>query len=327
MKRHCAVCACVFVLGISGALGEDFNKSGRTVMQFVKIGIGGHQTALGECGVVAVRDVNSMFWNPAGISGINGVEASFSYNTWFADLMYLAGAAGVRIPDIGIVSVGFSSLDYGNIQEALVKGRGTSSDTRTGGTFGGGDIMVGLSYAREFSDQLAIGVTGKYIREKLFTYSADAFAFDVGTYYNTGFKGIRFGMSFQNFGESVKFLEQGAREEGYDLPLVFRLGASLDLIREEEGFIALGPEHSVVLSFEALNTNDYGERYHVGAEYSFMAFIHLRGGYRFNYAEGNLSFGVGVQKQLSTFHVAVDYSFVSYEFLESPHRVTLSVAF
>lgn len=327
MKRHLAVCACILALGFSSALGADFNKSGRTVMQFVKIGIGGHQTALGECGVVAVRDVNSMFWNPAGISGITGVEASFSYNQWFADLMHLAGAAGVRIPDVGIVSVGFSSLDYGSIQEALVKGRGTSSDTRTGGTFGGGDLMVGLTYAREFSDQLAIGVTGKYIREKLFTYSTEAFAFDVGTYYNTGFNGIRFGMSFQNFGESVKFLEQSAREEGYDLPLVFRLGASLDLIREHEGFIALGPDHRVVLSFEALNTNDYGERYHVGAEYSFMDFIYLRGGYRFNYAEGNLSVGVGVEKQLSAFRVAVDYSFVSYEFLESPHRVTLRITF
>ncbi|MCC6396927.1 MAG: PorV/PorQ family protein [Bacteroidetes bacterium] len=327
MKRHLALCACVLALGTSGALGEDFNKAGRTVMQFLKIGIGGHQSALGECGVVAVRDVNSMFWNPAGISGIQNVEASFSYNNWFVDLKYLAGAAGVRIPDVGIVSVGFASLDYGNIQEALVRGQGTSSDTRTGGTFGGGDMMVSLSFAREFSDQLAIGLTGKYVREKLFNYSAGAFAFDVGTYYNTGFKGIRFGMSFQNFSESVKFLDQGAREEGYDLPLVFRLGASFDLVEEKDGFIPLGDDHRVVMSFEALNTNDFGERYHVGAEYSFMDFIHLRGGYRFNYAEGNLSFGVGLQKQLSSIFVSVDYSFVSYEFLESPHRVTLTVAF
>jgi hypothetical protein len=327
MKRHLALCACVLALGTSGALGADFSKSGRTVMQFVKIGVGGHQTALGECGVTAVRDVNSMFWNPAAISGIQGVQASFSYNRWFADMTYFAGAAGVRIPEIGILSVGYASLDYGDIKEALVRGSGTSSDTRTGGTFSGGDVMVSVSFAREFSDQLAIGVTGKYLREKLFTYAADAFAFDVGTYYDTDFKGIRFGMSFQNFGESVKFMEQGAREEGYDLPLVFRLGTSLNLVEKDKGFFSLGEDHRIVLSFEALNTNDYGERYHVGGEYSFMDFLHIRGGYRFNYADGNLSFGVGLQKQLSAFLVSVDYSFASYEFLESPHRLTLTVGF
>jgi hypothetical protein len=98
-------------------------------------------------------------------------------------------------------------------------------------------------------------------------------------------------------------------------------------VDNKDGFLSLGEDHRFVLSFDALNTNDYGERYHLGGEYSFMDFLHLRGGYRFNYAEGNLSFGVGLQKQLSTFLVSVDYSFVSYEFLESPHRLTLTIGF
>ena len=327
MRRHPAVYACILALAVATASGADFNKAGRTVMQFVKIGVGGHQTALGECGVVAVRDVNALFWNPAALSGIQGVEASFSYNRWFAEMTHFAGAAGIRIDGVGIVSAGYAGVDYGSIPEALVKGRGTSSDTRTGGSFGGGDVMIAIGFAREFSDQLSLGVTGKYLREKLFTYAADAFAFDVGTYYDTQFKGFRFGMSFQNFGESVKYMDQGAREEGYDLPLVFRLGTSFNLVDNREGFFSLGPDHQVVLSFEAINTNDFGERYHVGGEYAFMDFLALRGGYRFNYDEGQLSFGVGIRKPLAGVLVSVDYSFVSYERLESPHRVTVTIAF
>jgi hypothetical protein len=322
-----------FVVGLlllattASLTGSDFNKAGRTVMQFVKIGIGGHQTALGENGVVAVRDVNAMFWNPAAISGIQSVEASFSYNRWFADMNYMAGAAGVRIPDIGIVSIGMSSLDYGQIDEALVHGKGTSSNTRTGSTFGGGDLMAGLSVAREITEQLSLGVSVKYLREKLFTYSSDAFAFDVGTYYDTGFKGFKFGMSFQNFGGTVKFMEQGAQEAGYDLPLLFRLGMCVNVLSATNGLLSAGEGHTFLLAFEALNSNDYGDRYHLGGEYLFMDLLALRAGYRFNYAEGQLSLGLGVKATLGGLGVRVDYSYVKYEFLDSPHRVTLSVTF
>jgi hypothetical protein len=321
------ILALSLAVGSSMMFAEDFNKAGRTVMQFVKIGIGGRQTGMGESTIAAVRDVNSMFWNPAAISGIENTEASVSYNRWFGGMNYYAGAAGIRIPDIGIVSIGFANLDYGQIQEALVKGRGTSADTRTGSTFTGGNMLFGLTLAHEFSDQLSLGVTAKYLREKLYTYASSAFAFDVGTYYDTDFMGIRFGMSFQNFGESVSYLDQGAREEGYDLPLVFRIGAAVDILGPAHSAFTTDEDHRLLLSFEALNTNDFGERYHVGGEYTFMGFLHFRGGYRFNYDEGNLSLGFGVERRFAGFMLRLDYSYVSYEFLESPHRISLSFAF
>jgi hypothetical protein len=327
MRRRLLYLALTLAAFSSVLMAAGFNKSGRTVMQFVKIGIGARQTALGESGIAAVRDVNAMFWNPAAISGIERIEAAFSYNRWFADMNYYAGAAGMRLPDIGILSFGYASLDYGQIQEALVRGRGTSADTRTGNTFGGGDIILGLSFAREFSDQLALGVSVKYLREKLFTYSTSAVAFDVGTYYDTQLMGIRFGMSFQNFGESVKFLDEGAREEGYDLPLMFRIGAAIDIVGADHAALNVGDAHRLSLSFEALNSNDYGERYHAGAEYSFLGFLHARVGYRFNYEEGNLSLGFGVEHKIADFMARLDYSYVSYEFLQSPHRITLGFTF
>jgi hypothetical protein len=327
MKARCVLVILALLICQLAVGADNFNKAGRTAMQFVKIGIGARQTALGEAGIVSVRDVNSMFWNPAAISGIQSTEASFSFNRWFADMNYYAGAAGVRLSNIGIVSLGFASLDYGNIQEALVKTGSGSSDTRTGGSFSGKDLMAGLSFSHEFTDRLSIGVTAKYLQEKLFVYSSSLVAFDVGTYYDTGFKGIKFGMSFQNFGKSVKFLDQSDREEGYDIPLIFRVGASLDLLNTGDAFFDAGPNHKLTLSFEALNTNDFGERYHVGGEYTLLGFLALRGGYRFNYDQGNLSLGVGLQQSISDLNVRVDYSFVNYTYLESPHRISLTIAY
>jgi len=306
--------------------GEEFNKAGRSVLQFLKIGVGARQSAIGEASIASVQDINALYWNPAGISGIQSVEGSFSYNRWFAGMNYFSGAAGVRLGDIGIVALGFSALNYGSMEEALAVGGG-GADTRTGATFTGKDLMMSLGFAHEFSENLSIGVNAKYIHEKLWIYGQKVFAFDVGTVYNTEFKGIRFAMSFQNFGGTVNFLNVSDREEGYDMPLIYRVGFATNLLDDKDGFLSLGDAHQLVLSFEAVNTNDFGERYNVGGEYTFGGFLALRGGYRFKYNEGNLSFGAGIRQKLSDLMLNLDFSYVSYEFLESPYRLTLSIGF
>ncbi|HAV24201.1 MAG TPA: hypothetical protein DCX46_12080 [Bacteroidetes bacterium] len=315
----------VCVTGV--AIGQQFNKGGRTAFQFVKIGIGARQVALGEANIASIRDINSVFWNPAGISGIGDVEASFSYARWFADLHYNAGAAGFRWQDVGTFAVSYASLDYGQIPEALVALPSGSSDTRTGSTFGGGDVLIGVSYARALTDQLSIGVTAKLLQEKLFTYNVSLAAFDVGTYYDIGYKGIRLAMAAQNLAGSVKWLSQSDRDEGYDIPLLFRVGTSVDLIHEGNSFLNLGPSHRLTVLADALHSNDYAERLHVGAEYTFNDFVALRLGHRFNYEEGDWSVGLGVKQDISGIGVRIDYAFVSYKHLESPHRLTVSIVY
>lgn len=322
----CVAALCVLLLQPEAG-AQSFNKAGRASFQFLKIGIGARQTAMGEAGIAVVRDVNSVFWNPGGLTGVAAREASFSYNRWFADLNYVAAAAAMRWPGVGVIGVSFANLGYGNIPEALAIVPSGSSDTRTGHTFTGGDLMAGLTFARQFTDNLSIGVTAKYLREKLWIYSANTYAFDVGTFYDTQFKGIKFAMSAQNFGKSVRFLSVGSRREGYDVPLLFTIGASVEIVNPEDAFVNLGESQRLTVALETVNSNDYGERWHLGAEYRFADFLSLRGGYRFNYEDGNLSLGAGVQKKFGDIDVRVDYSFVSYEFLTSPQRVSLTVGF
>lgn len=311
----------------SSVVAGGFNKSGRTAFQFLKIGVGARQTALGEASITSVRDINSIFWNPAGITGVQAREASFSYNHWFADMDYLAGAAGIRLKGIGVVGISYAVLNYGDLQEALTPIVGGSSDSRTGNLFTGHDLMAGLSFAREFTDQLSIGATVKIVQEKLFTYTVNLLAFDVGTNYDIAYKGLRLAMSAQNFGSSVKWLENSNRDEGYDIPLIYRIGFSFNLIHQKEGFFTAGVRHQVRLNMEAVHTNDYGDRFHFGGEYWYNDFIALRAGYRINYDEGNFSFGIGVKHRVSNFDVGLDFAYVSYEFLTSPYRLTLVLAF
>lgn len=304
----------------------DFNKGGRTAFQFLKIGIGARQAALGEASIATVRDVNSAFWNPAGISGIERYEASFSYTRWLAEMNYVGGAVGGRWDGIGTFALSIAALDYGDIPEAVV---GTGGDGRTGETFSGGDFLLGLSYAREFTDRLAIGVSVKYLKESLFDYSENTVAFDVGTTYDVGYNGLQLAMSAQNFGGSVRFLDedQADRQEGYDIPLVFRVGLSGALVGPSDAFVQMPGPHSVTLSAEAINTNDFNERLHFGLEYTFNELFVLRGGYRLNYDEGNWSLGAGLNPEVGGVRMRFDYAYVGYSFLAAPQRLSVSFAF
>lgn len=306
----------------------DFNKGARTSLQFLKIGIGARQAALGEASIALVRDVNSVFWNPANIAGVEDVEVGFSYIRWLADLNYVAGSVGYRMGTFGIVSGYVASLDYGDIPEALASSGSGGNDTRTGSTFSGGDLLAGLSFAREFTDRLSIGISGKYIRESLFTFSGSTFTWDVGTNYDLGYKGIRLAMAAQNFGGSVSFLESGSQTEGFDVPIIFRIGVSMNVVSPTgNSLVAMGPGHLLRLAVEAINTNDYSERFHVGGEYSYNDFLMLRGGYRLNYQEGNLALGFGIAPRLGGLEMRIDYAYVDYEFLDAPHRFTMTLAF
>lgn len=307
---------------------EDFNKGARTSLQFLKIGLGARQSAMGEASIALVRDVNAVFWNPANISGIDNMEVSFSYVRWLADMNYVSGAIGYRLGTVGVLAGYVGSLDYGDIPEALAVNPSGNNDTRTGASFSGGDIMAGLSFSREFTDRLSIGLSAKYLHERLWDFNTSTLAFDVGTNYNLGYKGIRLAMSAQNFGGSVDYLEQGSQTEEYDLPIIFRIGVSANVISgSESALMDMGPSHRMRFGFEAINTNDFSERVHVGAEYTFGDFIALRGGYRFNYEEGALSAGFGLFPSVGNLEVRIDYSYVQYEFLDAPHRFSMTLAY
>lgn len=314
------------LLAFSAAATAQFNKAGRTTFQFLKIGVGGRAAAMGEATIANTQDINSVYWNPAGLTGIQNLEAGVNYTKWIADLSVTSAAVGYNLGE-AVVAFNYMGLNYGNIQEAVT--RGTSVDTRTGSTFSGSDLALGVSAARRFTDQLSIGANVKYLRENLFTYTASLWAADIGTYYDTQWKGIRIAMTAQNFSKQARWLYTGEEtQQSYELPLVFRIGTSIDLWGGEN--LVFGGDAAInklTLDVDAIHTNDYGERLHVGGEYVFMNMLSLRAGYRMNYEEGNLALGAGFKTELSGVKLEVDYAYVKYDFLESPHRFSLIFAF
>lgn len=328
-KQIIVIVAACFLCFSQVSYGQ-FNKAGRTTYQFLKIGVGARASGLGEALIANTQDINSVFWNPSAITQIENVQAAFNYTMWIADLNVMAGAIGYKIPGIATVALNYIGLDYGQIQEALVTSTTGRTDTRTGNTFSGKDLALGIAVAREFTDRLSIGVNVKYLREDLYTLSNSLWSLDVGTYYNTGWKGIRLAMTAQNFSSQARWLQtKEEAQQSYELPLLFRLGTSIDLMGGEDLLLGGDPTKGrLSLNIDAVHSNDYAERLNMGGEYVIFNSIALRAGYRMNYDEGNLSFGVGINtEQISGLKLQVDYSYVQYDFLQSPHRFSLMFAF
>ena len=318
----------VFILlWVASGNADDFNKAGRTAFQFLKIGIGARPAALGEACVANINDVDAAFWNSAALTNIESFQAGFSYTNWFTDLKITSGALGFRAP-FGVFAVHYAALNYGDIEEALTTSANNSEDTRTGNFFSGSDLILGLSFSRAYTDKLSIGVTAKYLREELFTFTNSLWAFDVGSYYHTGWKGIRLAMSAQNFAQQARWLHTKEEEQqSYELPLMFRLGWSIDLMGGSDLFLGGNPNQQFTFNMDAIHTNDYAERLHIGAEYVLYQTLAFRGGYRFNYEEGNLGLGLGLNYSVQNIQMHIDYAYVSYDFLDSPHRVSVLLEF
>ncbi|MCF7740166.1 MAG: PorV/PorQ family protein [Candidatus Marinimicrobia bacterium] len=312
-----------------GQAGDDFNKAGRTSFQFLKIGIGARATSMGEACIANTSGINAILWNPAGVASIQNFETSFSYNQWLGDMNIMSGAIGYRLGGIGVVGLDYISLDYGDIPEALVTNTTGKLDTRTGEFFTGGDLQLGIGFAKRFTNKLSIGIHTKYLREDLFTYSTDLWAFDVGTYYHTGWKGIRLAMSAQNFASQARWLyTQQKIKQQYQLPLLFRIGTSIDLIGGPDLFFGGNPNvQRLALNFDAIHSNDYAERLNIGAEYWLFNKFALRSGYRLNRDEGKFSAGGAINYKTNIMHIMIDYAFVDYDYLNSVHRFSLTLKF
>ena len=149
--------------------------------------------------------------------------------------------------------------------------------------------------------------------------NATKILFDAGVRYQTEFYGFVFGMSIRNFGSNLK------REEiDVQLPLLFSLGASIDVIQiitqERKN------NNELVLAADFLHPNNYTERVNLGIEYKFLHMFFLRGGYQTNRDLASWSGGIGLFTSISDYDLEVNYSYSSFELFDSVSRLSLLFA-
>ncbi|RMH62777.1 MAG: hypothetical protein D6677_09030 [Calditrichaeota bacterium] len=346
MKRKLLlfITASVFVFGglarAQRISSESISKVGTTVGQFLKIDISARSVAMGGSFVAVTTDASAMYTNAAGIARNNGYEAMFTHTQWIAGTSYDFGAVTFKMGDMGAMGVMVSSFASGDMDVRTVE-----QPEGTGELFNTQDIMVGLTYARNLTDNFTIGFTGKYINQRIWHMSAATMALDVGVMYNTPFWGTVLGASIRNFGAKMRLdgrdikyaYDPDNRNSGnvfvvnsqyemlyYEIPLNFQVGLARTF--------NINDQNRFTLTVDAVTPNDNFEAVNAGFEYDWDDMFFIRGGYkslfRANTEEG-LTAGVGLNVRLEgTTMMQLDYAYADFGRLsDNTQRFTLYLRF
>lgn len=288
-------------------------KVGTTGAQFLELGVSARAMGMAEAFTAVVDDISAVYYNPAGLVNIYGREAAFTLIQMPADINYVFGGVGFPLESVGgVVGVGFFGLNSGDMIERTYS-RGTIEGT--GRTFSWRDYALSVSYGRYLTDRFSVGVTVKYIGEYAHDYNATGWSADVGTNYDTGFRGFKIAMSITNFGPDMKFINND-----FPLPINFKFGGAINVIERDD--------HLLTFAAEGAHPSDNLEKYNAGLEYTFKDAFTLRGGSRFNYDEDGFTFGAGMRIPFGEeSELRFDYAYQDFGVLTEVHRFTMSIAF
>jgi hypothetical protein len=329
-----------FLLNLN-IFSQNVSKTGTTAASFLEIGVGGAANGMGGAFVGLANDASALYWNVGGIANLTQYEIILVHTDWIADTKYDYAGLVIPLGDFGNLGFSFTSLSMDDMKVRTVE-----QPEGTGENFSAGDIAVGLSYARHLTDRFSVGITAKYIKQTIWHMNSSAFAIDAGTVFKTDLLGgLTIGAVMSNFGTPMRLegrdsryfirideTKQGSNEripvnielDSWELPLYFQIGVSTQAFDYDD--------YKLTISTDALVPNNDYQSLNVGAEFSFMDYFLIRGGYNSLFlkdAEGGLSFGAGVNSKmlLSTAAVNFDYAYRDFGRLQNIHVFSVGIKF
>lgn len=335
MKRQ--IIFIVLILGLQiSTMQAQYKKLAQTGMKFLSVSTDARMTGLSEASTsVDIANASAMFYNPSTLASMKEFSSvSFGNVKWIADINYLHAAAAFAPYDglYGVFGFTFTSVDYGDFMGTIVASN--EQGYIDVGTYSPKAYSFGISYARALSDKFSVGGSVKYAKQDLGgsvididstgTYITEdnklgAVAFDFGVLYRTGFKSLTFGMSVKNFSTELKY-----KKETFQLPLMFRIGFSIDAM---DLFDIDKNTHSLLLSVDAAHPRDYSEQIYTGAEYTFINTFSIRAGFVSPSDEQTFTAGFGIKRNLGGVNVGIDYAYQAFGIFNDVHRFTFNFSF
>lgn len=337
----------------------DLSKVGTSAANFLKLPVGARGLALAGTGLATTYDATALYWNPAGIGKIDRMTIAVNRADLYAGISHLF--TGIVIP-VGLntrFGVHYIGLDSGEMESTTVE-----EPEGTGEFFSVNNLSMGISVSQILTDRFTLGVTVKWIQEKIHRAVANGVAIDVGSTFNTGLLGTRLGMAILNMGPKMQLggpdfsfnrqLDDDPSEPytglnpvsdlttlKYDLPLMFRMGVAIDLVGGISTFMA-NEMNRVTAHVDIEDPNDQVARLGFSLEYAWNETVYLRGGYRLR---GKISeqlgarlsgkprelfeygFGAGVNTTLAGYALQIDYGLASYGDLGNVTQFFFSLGF
>lgn len=302
MNRRTVLLVLVLIaaLCVDAAAGEP----GTSGFLFLRLGNGARASGMGEAFTAVSDDATSIYWNPAGMAGVEGVELNVTHSEWLVDIRF-EQVSVVNEMFGGAVGLSFTGLYYGEMDRY-----GTSPSLTPDGTFAPYDLAVSAGYAMDIMPNIAVGGAVKGIYEKIDFESATSWAVDLGISHRSMIEGLTLAASVLNLGPEAKFVE-----ETFYPPFQLRGGAAYTYnSRRLRG--------GIVMAAEAVFPNDSDAKIHLGAEYSYRRYLSVRLGYKANYDVQGATLGFGIYYKSLRF----DYAYMPVEYdLGDCHRFSINV--
>jgi hypothetical protein len=320
----------VTILLLVSSISVAKEKIAQTGFQFLSVVSDAYSASVGEAVTSLDLKSASMFFNPAGMAVMSpNLDFSVSMNKWIADINHtsLSLAYNPSFGEYGVFGLTIQSVDYGEL-EGTILAKNFDGFIETG-NFSPTAIVFGFGYARSLTEKFSVGVHLKRAYQRLGDNAvtqgetivskrniADAIAFDFGTRFTTGYKGIVFGMSVRNFSEEVKF-----EKEGFQLPLNFTIGISANVL--EWINITPGIDHSLLLTMDATHPRSHREQVKIGFDYKLQQILSLRTGFIGGNDEDAFSYGVGLNYSAFCF----DYAYSPFGVFNNVQRFTVRITY
>lgn len=328
---------------LASALSAQENKKlAQTGFQFLSVVSDARGVAMAEAMTSLETGSSALFFNPAGMASQKRfIDMTASNNEWIADISHntFSMSLAPKKGEWGVLGFSVQSVNYGEFYGTRVD-KTTDLGYVDTGIFELSAFAAGMGYAKKLNDRFSVGGQVRWVRQHLgdsviplYGTAEDSLgnavpdtseqtvgneltplAFDFGTQFKTGFKSLVFGMSVRNFSREIKYVE-----EGFQLPLVFNLGISMNVFDfwEDQPL-----DQALVVSVDASHYRSHPEQVKIGAEYVLMNMLSVRGGYISNNDESGFSFGMGVHYTGITF----DYAYTPFGVFDKVQRMTARIS-
>lgn len=324
------------------AKGSTYKK-GTTSANFLKLEVGARATALGGAFVGLANDASAAFWNPAGVALPENLQMTFQNTELYAGMRQTFLAASYPLHSNFSAGIFVNYLNLGEFEETTIY-----EPEGTGVNFSAKDLAVALTLSSQLTDHVSVGISGKFIEQRIWHQYTRSYAIDLGTMYRFTDIGLSVGMMLGNLGPEMSIdngsmltfrrkkpddypgspeVESQLKTKNFPLPMIFSLGIAAELIGDKS-FLIKNNTNKLLFLTSANDAVDAPFRMNFGLEYSWNQTLVLRAGHRLNYDTASFSFGFGLDLYgLLKKQVQFDYAWIDYSDLNAISIWSFSVGF
>lgn len=274
---------------------------------FLKINPSARSAGMGGT-YATMASADALFFNPAGLSPLSKTEFSAMHAQWLLDTRFdaMAVAAPTKLGTFGLGATRFAAGSF----------EGRTIDRKPTSGFTAQDSLYAVSFGRNVLPGTGVGGSLKFLRSEIGPYSAQTVAVDLGMRRELTGRPVTLGLSVQNLGKGLKFLDQ---ED--PLPTAVAAGASYRFA----GVFGFAGEIKQDLNDKRFTAS-------IGTEYALMGALAVRAGYASNAvsrsgtSSGPMN-GLGAGLGIKWRSVSADYSFTPFGELGDVQRLGLSARF